>query len=100
MVAAAEYVKFCALNYEIDSTNPICLRQESPVNFFDTGEETLTLTAVVATLGREGCHHKNLGDMTYSATLTSPLRPCLSGVVQSGESALLFCIEYEVVASF
>ena len=42
MVAAAEYVKFCALNYEIDPTNPICLRQNSPVSFFDTGEKTLT----------------------------------------------------------
>lgn len=38
VVAAAEYGKFCALNYEIDSTNPICLRQDSPVSFFDTGE--------------------------------------------------------------
>lgn len=40
VVAAAKYVKFCALNYEIDSTNPICLRQNSPVSFFDTGEKT------------------------------------------------------------
>eukprot|EP00903_Cladosiphon_okamuranus_P018081 g16640.t1 len=35
VVAAAQYVNFCALNYEIDPTNPICLRQNSPVSFFD-----------------------------------------------------------------
>lgn len=60
MVAAAEYVKFCALNYEIDPTNPICLRQNSPVSFFDTGEKTLTrhICTAVATLGTEGSHDK------------------------------------------
>lgn len=44
IVAVEEYVKFCALNYEFDAVNPICVRHDSPVNYFDTGKNSVTIS--------------------------------------------------------
>ena len=38
IVAVTEYTNFCALNYDFDENNPICVRQDSVVNYFDPSE--------------------------------------------------------------
>ena len=38
IVAVAEYTKFCALNYDFNTNDPVCIRQDSVVNYFDPSE--------------------------------------------------------------
>lgn len=38
IVGVADYVNFCALNYDFNASDPICVRHNSAVNFFDPGK--------------------------------------------------------------
>lgn len=41
IVAVTEYTNFCALNYDFNANAPVCVRQDSVVNYFDPSERLL-----------------------------------------------------------
>lgn len=38
IVAVSDYTNFCELNYDFNAGDPICVRHDSVVNFFDPGK--------------------------------------------------------------